>query len=183
VSTIKVAAEAPPQPAATPSLALVMAAVLLQSCLGWGDMFAQKRTVVGDYFMMTGEGDEPEYYLLRRGQSVSTAGPLRSIGWDQSFILTQDAANPGGWGVFALDAARYPVPTNAAQRGELILRLKRTIRLRSPAEVWAHPPQGAGSLGRSSEIGDFLLSPENKGLLPLWEGRPARCALDEGQLE
>ena len=126
---------------ALPALTLTLAAILLQSCVGWGDMFAEKRTLVGSYFMMTGERDEPNYYLFRRGQSGSVTGPLRAIGWDQSFILTQDDGSPGGWAVFALDPRRNHVPTDAAQRSELIARLRRTMRLRSPGEVWAHSRQ------------------------------------------
>ena len=47
--------------------ALLFATGMLQSCIGAGDMFAEKRTVVGDYFLMADENDQHSYFLFRRG--------------------------------------------------------------------------------------------------------------------
>ena len=121
--------------------ALLPALAILGSCVGAGDMFAEKRKVVGNYFLMTDEGDQHSYYLFRKGQSGSITGPLRAIGWDQHFILVQEDGLPGGWAAFSTNPQRDPV-VNAAGKGEVLIpRLRRTIKLRSPSEVWDHSPQ------------------------------------------
>jgi hypothetical protein len=121
---------------------------ILQSCVGSGDMFAEKRTVVGDYFLMTDEGDQRSYYLFRRGKSGSITGTLHAIGWDKHFILAEDN-NPESCAVFAINPQRDPVPTDATSRCELLARLRKAIVLRSPAEVWVH----------SSELGSWFTRP------------------------
>jgi hypothetical protein len=74
--------------------------VPLVGCLGWGDMFAPKRPIAGDYFLM--EGDEnttKDLYLLVRHHSTSVAGRLHRIGWNQQYIIYTDDNNPTEWNV------------------------------------------------------------------------------------
>lgn len=122
------------------AVALVFVALLMmQGCVGWGDMFAEKRTVVGDYFLMTSEDGGPtKYFLFRKGKSGSITGPLDSIGWNQKYILVQEEDKRNSWAVFALDPQRSPIPADAVQRSQLQRDLISSIRVRSPAEVWAH---------------------------------------------
>jgi hypothetical protein len=121
--------------------ALLSALAILASCIGAGDMFAEKRKVVGNYFLMTDEGDQHSYYLFRKGQTGSITGPLRAIGWDQHFILVQEEGIPGGWAAFSIHPQNDRVVNAAAQGDVLIPRLRRIIKLRSPSEVWDHSPQ------------------------------------------
>lgn len=129
--------------------ALLVGVTVLQSCVGAGDMFAEKRQVIGVYFLMTDEGDEHSYYLFRKGQSGSITGPLKAIGWNQHFILVEDDGTPGHWAAFPIDPQHDPL-ANAAARGSKILPdLRRTIVLRSPREVWEH----------SRELGSWITRP------------------------
>ena len=128
---------------------LFFGVTLLQSCIGAGDMFAEKRQVVGDYFLMTDDGDEHSYYLFRKGNSGSITGPLRAIGWDQHFVLVEDDGRPGHWAIFPIDPQRDPLAKSAAQANITLADLRRTIVLRSPREVWEH----------SHELGSWITRP------------------------
>jgi|GEM_PF-6662386 len=119
-------------------LVVLFATIILQSCVGAGDMFAEKRTVVGDYFLMTDEGDGRSYFLFRRGHSGSITGSLRAIGWDKQFMLAEDYGTPGGWALFAINPQRDQVPADPKQRHDLLGLLRKTLVLRAPEEVWLH---------------------------------------------
>ena len=124
---------------ATAIILTLIAPLMLQSCVGWGDMFAEKRTVVGEYFLMTSEDSgQSKYYLFEKGKSGSITGPLNSIGWNEKYILSQEEDKPDSWVIFAVDSRRSPLPADPAQRNQLQRELISSIRLRSPAEVWAH---------------------------------------------
>jgi hypothetical protein len=62
-------------------------------CLGWGDMFAPKRSVAGDYFLK-GDDDLETFYLFAHPGQGSVAGPLRRIGWNQQYIIYTDDNKP-----------------------------------------------------------------------------------------
>jgi len=111
-------------------------------------MFAEKRKVVADYFLMTDEGDQQSYYLFRKGQSGSLTGRLQAIGWDQHFILVKDDGTPGHWAVFPISLDHDPFARAAIQQEYLISGLKQTVVLRSPGEVWKHSPEFGSWISR-----------------------------------
>jgi len=105
---------------------------------GLGDIFAEKHTLAGNYFLMNGNGgEEPNYYLFLpdHSRSGSITGPLQTIGWNQNFILTQNAHDD--WNVFAIDPARRSVPAVPFQKSELIESLRKTVTMRPAKDIWA----------------------------------------------
>jgi hypothetical protein len=62
-----------------------------EGCMGWGDIFAPKHAVSGDYSIVQGESEDSEVYLMMREQSVSIAGPLHRLGWNEQYIIFTDA--------------------------------------------------------------------------------------------
>src|SRR6202522_1906940 len=76
--------------------ALFVLFVPLVGCLGWGDMFAPRRPIAADYFLMEGEeGITKDLYLLVHPDPNSVAGPLHRIGWNQQYILHTDDNTSG----------------------------------------------------------------------------------------
>jgi hypothetical protein len=74
--------------------------VPLIGCLGWGDMFGEKRHIAGDYFLMEGEQNSTDdLYLFTRNSAASVAGPLKRIGWNSQYIIFTDANWPVPWNV------------------------------------------------------------------------------------
>ncbi len=111
--------------------------LLLNSCVGWGDVFAERRAIVGSYFLMTSDGSgTPQYYLFVRGRSGGIAGAIKAIGWSREYILVQTDSFERGWVIFPIDPRQYPVPTNEADLARLEQSLVKSIKLRSPEEVW-----------------------------------------------
>jgi hypothetical protein len=82
-------------------VALFLLFVPLSGCIGWGDMFAPKRPIAGDYYLMQGEAAEA-LYLFVRGNQSSIAGPLHRIGWDRQHIIYTDDNKPTEWNVIAV---------------------------------------------------------------------------------
>ena len=77
--------------------------VPLIGCLGWGDMFGEKPVIAGDYFLMEGEQNTTDdLYLFTGDNTVSVAGPLDRIGWNQQYIVFTDAKYPDQWNVIAV---------------------------------------------------------------------------------
>ncbi len=114
---------------------LLFGVTLFQSCVGAGDMFADKRKVAGDYFLMTDEGDQQSYYLFRKGRSGSLTGRFQAIGWDQHFILIEDDGTPGHWAAFPINPEHDPFAQAATRREHLVPGLKQTIVLRSEGHL------------------------------------------------
>jgi hypothetical protein len=72
----------------------------LIGCMGWGDMFREKRPIAGDYFLMEGEQDSTDdLYLFTGNSAASVAGPLNRIGWNPQYIIFTDANWPVQWNV------------------------------------------------------------------------------------
>ena len=82
------------------ALLLLLSAVSL-GCLGWGDLFAPKRYIAGDYFLK-GDDDLEKFYLSANRGPSSIAGPLRRIGWNQQYIIYTDDNKPNEWNVIAV---------------------------------------------------------------------------------
>lgn len=76
----------------------------LAGCLGWGDMFAPKRFIVGDYFLTEGD-TSGDLFLCLRGNDSSVTGQLHRIGWNQRYILYTDDNKPTEWNV--IDAPEH----------------------------------------------------------------------------
>jgi hypothetical protein len=56
----------------------------LAGCMGWGDIFAERREISGDYFLMQGEmNPNDEIYIFVKGNSGSIAGYIHQIGWNE----------------------------------------------------------------------------------------------------
>jgi len=67
----------------------------LTGCLGWGDLFQEKRFIAGDYFLMESDRNTTDdLYLFTGDNTVSIAGPLSYIGWNQQYIIFIDARFP-----------------------------------------------------------------------------------------
>ena len=108
--------------------------LLLTGCLGWGDIFAPKHRVSGDYSLMQGEsGSTDEVYLLMKGESVSVAGPLLQVGWNQRYIIFTDQNWPAPWSVLEVSSHRKFNITEA-QRGRE--KAYQDIRILFPAQAW-----------------------------------------------
>ena len=82
-----------------------------EGCMGWGDMFAPKHLVSGDYSLMQGESDSnPDVYLMVKGSSTSVAGPLHKLGWNQQYIIFTDANWPNPWSVIRVkDHSKFTI--------------------------------------------------------------------------
>lgn len=79
----------------------------LVGCLGWGDLFRDKPLIAGDYFLMESElNSTDDLYLFTGGNTVSVAGPLNQIGWNQQYIIFTDANFPEEWAVIAVKEHR-----------------------------------------------------------------------------
>lgn len=64
-------------------------------------MFAPRRPIAGNYYLI--QGDEAEaLYLFVRGNQSSIAGPLHRIGWNQQYIIYTDDNKPTEWNVIAV---------------------------------------------------------------------------------
>jgi len=100
--------------------ATLLVTIVLQGCIGAGDMFAEKRNVVGDYFLMTDEGDGRSYFLFRKGHSGSITGSLGAIGWNKEFTLAEDSGMPEGWAIFAISPQHESALADPKRRGDLI---------------------------------------------------------------
>ena len=57
---------------------LFVALSLMSGCMGLGDLFAQRRTIAGDFRLQRFEGGD--LYLMVSGESGSVAGPISRIG-------------------------------------------------------------------------------------------------------
>jgi hypothetical protein len=75
----------------------------LTGCLGWGDLFQEKRFIAGDYFLMESDRNTTDdLYLFTGDNSGSIAGPLNRIGWNQQYIVFTNARLPTQWNVITV---------------------------------------------------------------------------------
>ena len=117
------------------SLCLVLAILSLSAdgCLGAADIFAAKHPISADYFLMQGESSENDVYLMSKGSSVSVAGPMHQLGWNQQYILFTDENWPHPWNVIRVkDHAKFTITdsqrlTDPAFKG---------IAIMSPSSAW-----------------------------------------------
>jgi hypothetical protein len=76
--------------------------------MGWLDIFSPEHTLSGDFPLMQGESANIEVYLMSKGQSVSVAGPLHQLGWNEQYIIFTDANWPKPWNVIRVkDHAKF----------------------------------------------------------------------------
>jgi hypothetical protein len=79
---------------------LSILSLALNGCLGWFDIFADRRPLSGTYSLMQGEGDPGNgLFVMKKGGAISIAGPLHEIGWNQTYILFTDDNWPMRWSV------------------------------------------------------------------------------------
>ena len=110
----------------------LLLALLLSGCLGWGDMFAPRHAMSGDYFLMQGEGGD-DVYLMVKGSSGSVAGPLHEIGWNSQYIIFTDANWPTPWNVIKVSSHQSFRVSDEQRRTDQRLN---DIRLLSPSAAW-----------------------------------------------
>jgi hypothetical protein len=88
----------------------------LAACMGWGDLFAPKRPVAGDYFLMEGK-ESDDLHLFVRGNDISITGKLHRIGWNHQYIVYTDENKPVEWNVIAIkDHSEFMI--NDSQRSQ-----------------------------------------------------------------
>ncbi|MGB8521461.1 MAG: hypothetical protein WCD43_00715 [Candidatus Acidiferrales bacterium] len=97
-------------------VAVLFLFVPLSGCMGWGDMFAPRRPIAGDYYLMQGEAAEA-LYLFVRGNQSSIAGPVHRIGWNHQYIIYTDDNKPTEWNVIAVKE-HTPFTINDVQRAQ-----------------------------------------------------------------
>jgi hypothetical protein len=115
-------------------MALLVMCLPTEGCMGWGDVFAPKHVASGDYSLMHGEPDsDNDVYLMVKGKSVSVAGPLHQIGWNQQYVIFTDANWPNPWSVIRVkDHSKFTV--TEAQR--LTDPAFKGITILSPQDAW-----------------------------------------------
>jgi hypothetical protein len=106
----------------------------LTGCLGWGDLFQEKRFIAGDYFLMESDRNTTDdLYLFTGDNTVSIAGPLNRIGWNQQYIIFTDANHPAQWNVITVKEHRESKITDTQRTQDS--RFQHII-LGSASEAW-----------------------------------------------
>lgn len=108
--------------------------VPLVGCLGFFDMFGEKRVIAGDYFLMEGEQNTTDdLYLFAGDSDRGVAGPLNRIGWDQKYIIFTAANAPTQWNVITVKEHREFTVTDNQRTQDSRLQ---QIAISSPSEAW-----------------------------------------------
>src|SRR5271170_8033463 len=85
------------------AMGVILFLLPLTGCLGWGDLFQEKRFIAGDYFLMESDlNTTDDLYLFVGDRSESVAGPLNRMGWNQRYIVFTDARFPTQWKVITV---------------------------------------------------------------------------------
>lgn len=95
-------------------------------------MFAPKRPIAGDYFLMEGEASEG-LYLFVRGNDSSITGKLHRIGWNHQYIIYTDDNKPIEWNVIA-EKGHNQFTITEIQRAQ-DSRFQQIVIV-SPSEAW-----------------------------------------------
>ena len=102
--------------------------------MGWGDIFAAKHHVSGDYFLMKDEDpSSDDLYLMNKDVSISIAGPLREIGWNAQYIIFTDAISPQPWNVINVASHRKLRISEQQRQADSVFK---SISLLSPSAAW-----------------------------------------------
>jgi len=115
-------------------IALSMLFLALAGCVGWGDIFAEKREISDDYFLMQGEmNPKDEIYLFVKGNSVSIAGYIHQIGWSEEYIIFTDQNWPKPWNVIEVhNRKKFTISDGQLTTDKRFSQ----IQLMSPASAW-----------------------------------------------
>ena len=106
----------------------------LTGCLGWGDLFQEKRFIAGDYFLMESDRNTTDdLYLFTDGNSRSIAGPLDRIGWNQQYIVFVDARFPMQWNAITVKEHSESKITDTQRTQDA--RFEHIV-VGSPSEAW-----------------------------------------------
>lgn len=116
----------------TQIISILILFIPIAGCLGWGDMFAPKRPIAGDYFLMEGEASEG-LYLFVRGNDSSITGKLHRIGWNHQYIIYTDDNKPIEWNVIA-EKGHNQFTITEIQRAQ-DSRFQQIVIV-SPSEAW-----------------------------------------------
>jgi hypothetical protein len=114
-------------------IAIALLCLSAEGCMGWADIFAQKHTLIGDFGLMQGESAKMEVYLMSKEQSVSVAGPLHQLGWNEQYIIFTDDNWPKPWNVIRVsDHARFTI-TDGQRTSDPSFK---GISIMSPTDAW-----------------------------------------------
>ena len=106
----------------------------LNGCLGWFDIFAERRALSGTYSLMQGEGyPDSGLFVMEKGRSGSVTGSLHEIGWNQAYILFTDDNWPTRWTVIDV-AAHQVLKVTESQR--VADDRFRGITILTPKDAW-----------------------------------------------
>jgi hypothetical protein len=106
--------------------------------MGWLDLLAPRHKTSGDFSLMQGEVADPEIYLKSKGQSVSVAGPIHQIGWNDQYIVFTDANWPQPWNVIRVkDHTKFTI-TDAQRTTDPTFKV---IPITSPTDAWNSKPR------------------------------------------
>ncbi len=95
-------------------------------------MFAPKRPIAGDYFLMQGDTSEG-LYLFVRGNDSSLTGNLHQIGWNHQYIIYTDDNKPIKWNIIVVkEHSQFTI--NEIQRAQ-DSRFQQIV-ISSPPEAW-----------------------------------------------
>jgi hypothetical protein len=101
--------------------------------MGWGDMFAPKHTLTGNFELMQGESAKTEFYLMSEGQPISVAGPLHQLGWNERYIIFTDDNWPNPWNVIRVkDHTKFTI-TEGQRTSDPSFK---GISIMSPTDAW-----------------------------------------------
>lgn len=114
--------------------ALFILSLGLTGCMGWGDTFAPKHYISGDYFLMLGEPEDPnQVFLLSKGSSISIAGPMDQMGWNKDYIIFTDRNWPQPWSVIRVkDHQKFTI----TEKQRLADPSFRGIVIKKPSDAW-----------------------------------------------
>ena len=117
-----------------PVMGVLLLILPLTGCLGWGDLFQEKRFIAGDYFLMESDRNTTDdLYLFTGNNTVSIAGQLNRIGWNQQYIIFTDANQPAQWKVITVKEHRESKITDTQRAQDS--RFQHII-LVSTSEAW-----------------------------------------------
>jgi hypothetical protein len=102
-------------------------------------MFAEQRSISGDYSLIHGEDLRNSLYIVKKGQSVSVAGPLHNIGWNQTYVLFTDDNWPTRWNVIDVGTHQMRKITEPQREGDNSLK---SINILTPTDAWAAAKRG-----------------------------------------
>jgi hypothetical protein len=111
---------------------VIAASIPLAGCIGFGDLFAEKHSLAGDYYLMQREVSPSDVYLFVGHESTSIAGPLHQ-NWVESGLhpftngnrlQAWNLINVNGHRITTITEAQEPLTNSQAIRSNRIDKQK-----------------------------------------------------------